>query len=89
MVFPEFVEDHANAQQLTRVIRTWLENETVYNELKSKLKKTKQSFDFTLSDILLSLILKNNIQIISTQVQLAKLKKNEAKLGFYGGQSSN
>jgi lipid-A-disaccharide synthase len=41
MVFPEFVEDHANAQQLTRVIRTWLENETVYNELKSKLKKTK------------------------------------------------
>ena len=41
MVFPEFVEDHANAQQLTRVIRTWLENETVYNELKSKLKNTK------------------------------------------------
>lgn len=42
MVFPEFVEDHVTAQQLTRVIRTWLDNETAYNDLKSKLKNTKK-----------------------------------------------
>lgn len=41
MVFPEFVQDQVNAQQLTRVIRSWLENESVYNELKTKLKNTK------------------------------------------------
>ena len=42
MVFPEFVEDHVHAQQLTRVLRTWLENETAYNDLKNKLKNTKK-----------------------------------------------
>ena len=42
MVFPEFVQEQVNAHQLTRVIRSWLENETVYNELKSRLKNTKQ-----------------------------------------------
>ena len=41
MVFPEFVQDQVNAQQLTRVIRSWLENESAYNELKAKLKNTK------------------------------------------------
>jgi hypothetical protein len=51
----------------------------------AKLKKTKQSFDFTLSDILLNLILKNNIQTISTQVQLAKLKKTKQSFDFTGG----
>ncbi len=42
MVFPEFVEDHVHAQQLTRVLRTWLDNETAYNDLKNKLKNTKK-----------------------------------------------
>lgn len=41
MVFPELVQSAVNAQQLTRVIKTWLENESVYNTLKGKLKKTK------------------------------------------------
>lgn len=41
MVFPEFVEDQVNAHQLTRVIRTWLEDEKAYNDLKNKLKNTK------------------------------------------------
>jgi lipid-A-disaccharide synthase len=41
MVFPEFVHDGVNVHQLTRVIRTWLEDERVYNELKRKLKGTK------------------------------------------------
>ena len=41
MVFPEFVQAAVNAQQLTRVLRTWLEDETVYNGIKEKLKKTK------------------------------------------------
>jgi lipid-A-disaccharide synthase len=42
MVFPEFTQEQVNAQQLTRVIRTWLDNETAYNDLKTKLKNTKQ-----------------------------------------------
>lgn len=41
MVFPEFTQDQANAQQLTRVIRTWTLSETVYNEMKAKLRNTK------------------------------------------------
>ncbi len=42
MVFPEFTQEQVNAHQLTRVIRTWLDNETAYNDLKTKLKNTKQ-----------------------------------------------
>lgn len=41
-IFPEFVQEQVTPQQLTRVLKTWLENETVYNELKAKLKNTKQ-----------------------------------------------
>lgn len=41
MLFPEFTQDQVNPHQLARVISTWLENETVYNELKAELKKTK------------------------------------------------
>ncbi len=41
MLFPEFVQENVNAQQLTRVIRTWLESETAYNDLKNKLQNTK------------------------------------------------
>jgi lipid A disaccharide synthetase len=41
MVFPEFVQDGVNVHQLTRVIRTWLEDERAYNDLKRKLKSTK------------------------------------------------
>jgi lipid-A-disaccharide synthase len=41
MVFPEFVHDGVNVHQLTRVIRTWLEDERAYNDLKRKLKETK------------------------------------------------
>lgn len=41
MVFPEFTQEAVNAHQLTRVIKTWLENESVYNQLKAQLKETK------------------------------------------------
>jgi lipid-A-disaccharide synthase len=41
IVFPEFVQGAVNAVQLSNAIRAWLEDEKVYNSLKSKLKKTK------------------------------------------------
>jgi lipid-A-disaccharide synthase len=41
MVFPEFVQSGVNAQQLARVIKSWIGDEKLYNELKSDLKKTK------------------------------------------------
>lgn len=41
MLFPEFTQDSVNAQHLARVIRSWIEDEKVYNELKSQLKETK------------------------------------------------
>ena len=41
MLFPEFIQNSVNAQRLARVIRTWISNEKVYNELKRDLKETK------------------------------------------------
>lgn len=41
-VFPEFVQEGVNAQQLTRVLRSWLEDETAYNEIKDYLRQTKE-----------------------------------------------
>jgi lipid-A-disaccharide synthase len=41
IIFPEFVQEQVNSHQLTQVIRSWLENESAYNELKRKLKNTK------------------------------------------------
>ena len=40
-VFPEFVQGAINAQRLARVIRTWIEDEKVYNEITTTLKSTK------------------------------------------------
>ncbi len=40
-LFPELIQDRADAATLVRIIRTWIENESVYNELKSQLRKTK------------------------------------------------
>jgi lipid-A-disaccharide synthase len=40
-VFPEFVQSNVNVHQLTRVIRTWLEDETAYNKIIETLKNTK------------------------------------------------
>lgn len=40
-VFPEFIQSQVDAERFARVIRTWIDNETVYNELKSSLKETK------------------------------------------------
>lgn len=42
MVFPEFTQDQVNPHRLARVIRSWIEEETVYNELKSTLKETRK-----------------------------------------------
>lgn len=41
MLFPEFLQSGVNAQQLARVINTWIGDEKLYNELKSDLRKTK------------------------------------------------
>lgn len=42
MIFPELVQDAVNAPQILRRIRAWLESEKDYNDIKLKLKKTKQ-----------------------------------------------
>lgn len=42
MVFPEFTQEQVNPHRLARVIRTWIEEEKVYNELKSTLRETKK-----------------------------------------------
>ncbi len=42
MVFPEFVQTQVNPKLLTRVIKSWIEDETVYNEKKATLKETKR-----------------------------------------------
>lgn len=63
MVFPEFVQDQVNAQQLTRVIRTWLESETAYNDVKSKLKNTKlllSGEDFSVPEFMSQVINERN-----------------------------
>jgi lipid-A-disaccharide synthase len=41
MVFPEFTQGEANAKRFLRVIRTWLEDEKTYNEMKKDLRETK------------------------------------------------
>lgn len=41
MVFPEFTQGEANSKRFLRVIRTWMENEKIYNEMKRDLKETK------------------------------------------------
>lgn len=41
IVFPEYTQDEVNAQRISRVITSWIENESVYNEIKSTLKETK------------------------------------------------
>jgi lipid-A-disaccharide synthase len=40
-VFPEFVQDQADAVHITRAISSWLDNEKVYNQTKRVLKETK------------------------------------------------
>lgn len=41
MLFPEFVQDEVVPQKLARIIKSWTLNEKVYNELKVRLKETK------------------------------------------------
>ncbi|MFL5785723.1 MAG: lipid-A-disaccharide synthase [Bacteriovoracaceae bacterium] len=41
MIFPEFTQGEANAKRFLRVIKTWMENEKIYNEMKKDLKETK------------------------------------------------
>jgi lipid-A-disaccharide synthase len=41
MLFPEFTQERVTSYQLTRVIRSWMKNEKLYNELKAELKNTK------------------------------------------------
>lgn len=41
MVFPEFVQEAANSENLGRSIKAWLEDESAYNKVKAELKETK------------------------------------------------
>jgi lipid-A-disaccharide synthase len=41
MIFPEFVQSGVDAPRLASVIKAWTTDEMLYNEIKSKLKKTK------------------------------------------------
>lgn len=41
MIFPEFTQGEANAKRFLRVIRTWMEDEKTYNEMKKDLRETK------------------------------------------------
>jgi lipid-A-disaccharide synthase len=41
MIFPEFTQGEANAKRFLRVIRSWMENEKTYNEMKRDLRETK------------------------------------------------
>jgi lipid-A-disaccharide synthase len=40
-VFPEIVQNEVTSQRLARILRTWIENEVEYNEIKETLKNTK------------------------------------------------
>jgi lipid-A-disaccharide synthase len=41
VLFPEFVQSEVEPVKLASVIRSWTTNEKLYNDLKSKLKETK------------------------------------------------
>ena len=41
MIFPEFTQGEANSKRFLRVIRTWMADEKIYNEMKKDLRETK------------------------------------------------
>lgn len=41
MLFPELIQDEASPSRLERALRTWIEDEKAYNDLKRDLKETK------------------------------------------------
>jgi lipid-A-disaccharide synthase len=41
MVFPELVQAAVNSRQIARIIKSWIQDEKVYNDLKETLKQTK------------------------------------------------
>ena len=41
MVFPELLQSQAEAPRIARIIKTWTQDEKVYNEIKATLKETK------------------------------------------------
>ena len=41
MLFPEFIQTGVEPHRMASVIRSWTNDETLYNELKSRLKETK------------------------------------------------
>lgn len=42
MVFPEFIQSAVNPPALAQVIKTWIEDEKAYNEIKATLRQTKR-----------------------------------------------
>jgi lipid-A-disaccharide synthase len=40
-VFPEYIQGQVDAERFARVLKTWIEDEKVYNELKANLRETK------------------------------------------------
>ncbi len=41
MLFPELIQEEASPARLERALRTWIEDEKAYNEVKRDLKETK------------------------------------------------
>jgi lipid-A-disaccharide synthase len=40
-VFPEFTQGEISATRIAKIVRSWIQDEMVYNQIKSDLKKTK------------------------------------------------
>lgn len=61
-VFPEFLQERATHQNMIRPLRTWIENESAYNEVKATLKKTKDLLsgeDFSVAQYMAQVINEN------------------------------
>ncbi len=58
-VFPEYIQGDVDPGKLASIIKTWTQNEKVYNELKSRLKKTKNLLsgeDFSIPEYMAQVI---------------------------------
>jgi lipid-A-disaccharide synthase len=58
-VFPELLQDSASAHNISQHLKLWIENEVVYTEIKSTLKKTKELLsgdDFSIPEYMAQVI---------------------------------
>ena len=59
VVFPEFIQGDVDPGKLASIIKTWTQNEKVYNDLKSRLKETKNLLsgeDFSIPEYMAQVI---------------------------------